>query len=57
MDGCDERWMKNRREQTGEDPDPLISTSNNLHLFFFGLSLIYILIIIKIHTIISYLNY
>ncbi|KAK2407028.1 hypothetical protein QL285_042690 [Trifolium repens] len=22
MDGCDEHWMKNRREQTGEDPDP-----------------------------------
>jgi hypothetical protein len=21
MDGCDERWMENRREQTGEDPD------------------------------------
>jgi hypothetical protein len=22
MDGCDEHWMENWREQTGEDPDP-----------------------------------
>jgi hypothetical protein len=26
MDGCDERWMENRREQTGEDLDPLLET-------------------------------
>jgi hypothetical protein len=23
MDGCDERWMENRKEQTGDNPDPL----------------------------------
>jgi hypothetical protein len=24
MDGCDEHWMENWREQTGEDPDPTL---------------------------------
>jgi hypothetical protein len=40
MDGCDERWMENRREQTGEDLDPIWLTIHTHILRFFTILIV-----------------
>jgi hypothetical protein len=40
MDGCDERWMENMREQTGEDLDPIWLTIHTHILRFFTILIV-----------------